>query len=106
MGRKQSLQRIQHGGFNRTVAMRYAADLRTVGFATWYFAFMVGQWMYRDLASESVGFKLTMFLLSTFFAFQGAVTVHNAAHCPVFNRQWMNDIFMLILTAWSGAPAS
>jgi hypothetical protein len=93
--------------------LRYAADLRTFGFAFLWFASCIWQWRTRDCKEEfqslaGFGYALVCFCITTLQAFQGGVSVHNAAHCPPFyNEQGLaNRLFYLMLTIWNGAPVT
>ena len=93
--------------------LRYAADLRTFGFAFLWFASCIWQWRTRDCKEEfqslaGFGYALVCYCITTLQAFQGGVSVHNAAHCPPFyNEQGLaNRLFYLMLTIWNGAPVT
>ena len=78
-----------------------------------WFASCIWQWRTRDCKEEfqslaGFGYALVCFCITTLQAFQGGVSVHNAAHCPPFyNEQGLaNRLFYLMLTIWNGAPVT
>ena len=61
--------------------LRYAADLRTFGFAFLWFASCIWQWRTRDCKEEfqslaGFGYALVCYCITTLQAFQGGVSVH------------------------------
>ena len=85
------------------LGLRYYEDLRTLCFCAFYFTLIYIQlhceFTYRY---QTIG----LFWLTSLSAFQGAVSVHNAVHCPVFQEHWKNRLFQCVLSVWFGHCAS
>lgn len=82
--------------------LRRRADLWPLSTHVAYFALLVAAWMHGTydwtMAALVAGICLT--------AFQGAVQNHNAIHCPVFKKRWMNRAYQVVLTLIYGHPSS
>lgn len=95
------------------LGLRYKEDLRTLAFCFLYFALVTWQWR-RDesvddeggLAAAALVEKVALFALTTFFAFIGAVSVHNNVHTPPFHSKLANTVFQVLLSLWFGHAAS
>ncbi|GBG29309.1 Hypothetical Protein FCC1311_025511 [Hondaea fermentalgiana] len=85
------------------LGLRYYEDLRTLMFCCVYFT-LVGLQLKYEVPFRSARFLV--FWLTAFVSFQGAVTVHNAVHCPIFKQTWKNQIFQTVLSVWFGHCAS
>mmetsp|Transcript_10631 Transcript_10631/g.17355 ORF Transcript_10631/g.17355 Transcript_10631/m.17355 type:complete len:398 (+) Transcript_10631:483-1676(+) len=85
------------------MGLRYYEDLRTLMFCCIYFTVLFVQirWSF-----ESTLARIALFCLTSFLAFQGAVTVHNAIHCPIFKDHWKNTWFQVVISVWFGHCAS
>ena len=91
--------------------LRHSADNRTLFFITVYFALFAvlwaitpaghAEWSPTDWWMGSIGFLLLCPL-----AFMGAVTTHNAIHCPIFRNKRLNKAFQVVLTLTYGHPVS
>ena len=85
------------------IGLRYEEDLRTLMFMGVYVSLIVFQ--FNNEITSWLG-RITMFLITTFSAFQGAVSVHNAVHCPAFKNMSVNAVFLMMLSCWFGHCAS
>lgn len=83
--------------------LRYTADIRSLAFVAFYFALVVGQWIY---APSTWWLALPLFLLTCLFSFFGAVITHNTVHCPVFERRGVNRAFQVLLSLTYGSAVS
>lgn len=89
--------------------MRYAADLRTLGFMGVYFALTAALWLVpqADLLSGGQWYLgVPLLVLTSFFSFFCAVATHNTVHCPVFKKRAANRVFQVALTLTYGHPVS
>lgn len=85
------------------IGLRYEEDLRTLMFCAIYFAVVAFQ-MLVDVTQRWQ--RVALFWITSFLAFQGAVTVHNAVHCPIFKSTTANRIFQVVISLWFGHCAS
>ncbi|MEM9067305.1 MAG: fatty acid desaturase [Myxococcota bacterium] len=88
--------------------LRYAADLRTLSFVSLYFLTLTLLWVWTpsDLSQIDIRWVIPSYLLLCMFAFQGAVSTHNAVHCPIFKRRGLNKFWQVVLTLTYGHPVS
>jgi len=92
--------------------LRYAADWRTLFFVAVYFGILVGLWVALP-AFDSAGLEvmpwawaIPAFVALCVTSFQGAVSTHNAVHCPIFKSRPMNKLWQVVLTLTYGHPVS
>lgn len=86
------------------LSMRRNADLRTLAFTTLYFVLFGTIWtQYSTLPSLA---WYSLFSLTCYFSFVGAVAVHNTIHCPVFFNKTANKVFQVVLSLTYGHPVS
>jgi fatty acid desaturase len=85
------------------LGLRYEEDLRTLAFCA---VFMALVWWQLTHEVESRLAQWALFLATSLSAFQGAVSVHNAVHCPAFKQQWRNSVFQCVLSVWFGHCAA
>lgn len=88
--------------------LRYAADLRTLFFVALYFATLTFVWIATPdgLASIDWRWAVPAYVLLMVTSFQGAVSTHNAVHCPPFKSRAMNKLWQVVLTLTYGHPVS
>jgi fatty acid desaturase len=82
--------------------LRRRADLWPLSTHVAYFGLLIAAWIHGK-------YDLTMAALVAgicFTSFQGAVQNHNAVHCPVFKKRWMNRAYQVVLTLIYGHPSS
>lgn len=82
--------------------LRRRADLYPLATHLVYFGTLIIAWNYGKF--DWVMLALIALLCLT--AFQGAVQNHNAIHCPVFKKRWMNRAYQVVLTLIYGHPSS
>ncbi|HQY60225.1 MAG: fatty acid desaturase [Myxococcales bacterium] len=84
--------------------LRYRADIRTLGFVGFYYAFLAfALWAWSRVGVGSrVGLVVVLMCVSWFCA----VITHNSLHTPVFRQRWANKIFQVLLTCSYGFPVS
>lgn len=87
----------------KAVGMRYSHDLRTLLFCVLYFGMIAFRWTHTF---EGWWTNFFLFWATGMLSFQGAVTVHNAVHCPVFKSKAANSAFQVVLSLWFGHTAS
>lgn len=87
----------------RFLGLRYHEDLRTLMFCGLYFSLVALQ-LKVDFPWRAE--RIALFWLTGFLSFLGAVTVHNAVHCPIFKQNWKNQMFQVVLSVWFGHCAS
>lgn len=83
--------------------LRYSADIRTLFFVVSYFTLLAALWVFEP---ASWALRAPAYAALCMFSFMGAVTTHNAIHCPIFKYRWMNKIFQTVLTNVYGHPVS
>ncbi|WP_437747825.1 fatty acid desaturase [Sorangium sp. So ce1504] len=83
--------------------LRYRADIKTLLFVATYFVLVAVQWVY---APRALWLAIPLLATTCVFSFLGAVATHNAVHCPVFRRRWLNRAFQVALTLTYGHPVS
>lgn len=88
--------------------LRYVEDIRTLSFCLIYFTFVTYQWIELENENSFISKHFSLiFWLTSFIAFQGAVTVHNAVHCPIFKQSELkNSLFHVVLSMWFGHCAA
>ena len=82
----------QNSSLATALGLRYKEDLRTLGFGILYVAIVAGQFI---VDVEPFWLRVVMFFVTGFSAFQGAVSVHNAVHCPTFKNMTANCMFQV-----------
>lgn len=83
--------------------LRYKADRRTLGFVATYFALVIVQWVYQP---SELYLAIPLFVATCAFSWFCAVITHNAIHCAVFEKRWMNKAFQGVLSLTYGTPVS
>jgi fatty acid desaturase len=87
--------------------LKNRADLRPLAFNAIYFALLSLAFSSAVSLDSTPAVALLALLGSLCItAFQGAVQTHNAIHCPVFAKRWMNKIYQCLLTHIYGHPVS
>ncbi|MFT7625276.1 MAG: fatty acid desaturase [Myxococcota bacterium] len=82
--------------------LRYAADLRTLGFVATYFALVALGWT----LNLPLWATALLFTATCSFSWFTAVITHNTVHCPVFRSKRLNKVFQVVLTLCYGHPVS
>lgn len=86
------------------LSMRRNADLRTLLFIGVYFALVYVIWnQYETLGTIPF---YTLWWLTWYFSWVGAVAVHNTVHCPVFYNKTANKLLHIALSLVYGHPTS
>lgn len=94
------------------LGLRYTEDLRTLMFCFVYFMLVMWQWRREEEGLQDQWFwwwwleRGALFVLTTFLAFIGAVSVHNNVHTPPFHSKTANAVFQVLLSLWFGHAAS
>ena len=91
--------------------LRNRADIRTWGFISTYFGLLALAWALTPAGgaawtSGDIWLGGISFILLCLLAFMGAVTTHNAIHCPIFRSKPLNKAFQVVLTLTYGHPVS
>lgn len=88
--------------------LRYAADVRTLFFVALYFGTLTLVWIAtpEGLASIDWRWMIPAYALLLVTSFQGAVSTHNAVHCPIFKSRTLNKAWQVVLTLTYGHPVS
>lgn len=68
-----------------------------------YFGVLALDW---HLAPRAGILAAPMMAATCVLAFLGAVSTHNAIHCPVFHVRWMNSLWQVVLSLTYGHPVS
>ena len=94
--------RTRRGIFPR-LAMRQAADWRSLAFVAVYYGLFAYQW----IAAPRSGWLAVPLLLSTcVMSFLCAVITHNTVHAPVFRERAANRVFQVVLSLTYGSAVS
>lgn len=88
---------------SKLIGLRYKDDLRTLGFGALYVVLVAVQFSFDF---SSFWLRFAFFIATSFSCFQGAVSVHNAVHCPTFQNMTVNAAFQIFLSCWFGHMAS
>ena len=83
--------------------LRFSADLRTLAVLATGFALVAYQWL-SPPASPGIGAALLA--ATCWLAWIAAVIAHNALHCPLFDRRWLNRVFQVVVSLAYGFPVS
>ena len=83
--------------------LKHAADQRTLGFVTFYFVLLVGQWLLEP-SIWPVGLALILF--TCWVSWVCAIVTHNTIHTPIFKSRRLNKLFQIVLTMSYGHPVS
>jgi len=83
--------------------LRYAADVRALGFVAAYYALVIGQWL---LAPRSIILALPLLAMTCVMSFLCAVITHNTVHMPVFRGRGVNRVFQVVLSLSYGSAVS
>ncbi|HJK91929.1 MAG TPA: fatty acid desaturase [Polyangiaceae bacterium LLY-WYZ-15_(1-7)] len=88
--------------------LRYAADIRTLFFVALYFGTLAFLWVATPEHWANVDWRwwAPAFVVLLVTSFQGAVSTHNAVHCPIFKSRPMNKLWQVVLTLTYGHPVS
>lgn len=88
--------------------LRYAADLRTLFFVSAYFGLLALLWVIVPSDPMQTRWELAvpLFIALCVTSFQGAVSTHNAVHCPIFKQRELNKLWQVVLTLTYGHPVS
>lgn len=84
--------------------LKYNADLRTLFFMVLYAVYVATRFTWSTW--EPLWLRPFLLVLTSLMAFQGAVSVHNAVHCPPFQNKQVNQVFHVLLSLWFGHSAS
>ena len=78
--------------------LRYAADIRTLFFVALYFGTLAFLWVATPEHWANVDWRwwAPAFVVLLVTSFQGAVSTHNAVHCPIFKSRPMNKLWDLV----------
>lgn len=87
------------------LGLRYAADLRTLFFVFVFFPVFLFAYCRWDRLFSSV-YSVLFFLALCLLSFQGAVSTHNAIHCPPFRSLLLTKLFQIVLSLVYGHPVS
>ncbi len=89
--------------------LRYAADVRSLGFTALFFALVAFQWLVSShwaLTPASGLAQAGLWLFTLHMGFVGAVNTHNMVHTPPFRSDALNAAYRLVVTLWYGQPVS
>lgn len=88
--------------------LRYSADLRTLFFVALYFGTLAFLWIATpsELGAVDLRWAIPAYLVLMVTSFQGAVSTHNAVHCPIFKQRSLNKVWQVVLTLTYGHPVS
>ena len=86
--------------------LRYTADIRTLFFVAVYFSLLALAWVSVDLSAIEWVWAVPLFAAICVTSFQGAVSTHNAVHCPIFKNRTLNKFWQIVLTLTYGHPVS
>jgi len=82
--------------------LRYRADLKTLGVVSAYWLLFFAGWTLDPGPLLAVPLVLATCVSSWLCA----IAAHNAVHCRVFKRRWMNGVFQVWLSLSYGFPIS
>ena len=92
--------------------LRYRADLRTIFFVALYFGMTAALWvllpddLWSDRSQIQWAWVIPLFVAICVTSFMGAVSTHNAVHCPIFKSRGLNKVWQVILSLTYGHPVS
>src|SRR6478736_2986650 len=88
---------------NSPIALRHAADLRSLAFVATYYALFAYQWF----VAPSNGWVAAPLVFSTcVLSFLCAVITHNTVHAPVFRERAANRVLQVVLSLSYGSAVS
>ncbi len=83
--------------------LRFKADIRTLAFVAFYYAFLVAEWRLAPRAWWAV---VPLVAFTCVVSWICAVITHNTLHSPVFKNRTANKFFQVALTCAYGFPVS
>jgi fatty acid desaturase len=83
--------------------LRYRADLRTLAFVVAGFVIVAVEWI---APPSSAWVAAGLLAASCALAWIAAVIAHNALHCPLFGRRYLNRVFQIVVSLAYGFPVS
>jgi fatty acid desaturase len=83
--------------------LRYAADLRSLGFVAVYWGLLAFQWVVEPRRYALAGLLLVLTCVMSFLC---AVITHNAIHSPLFRARSANRVLQVILSLSYGSAVS